>query len=329
MKSLHTTLWWTERRRHGGSACLARSDTRADRDYSPPRTKACYLYYRDGLTRTEIAKNLGLSRFQVARILDSAADNGYVTVKIREPDSWHSDLERVLEREFALKSVVIVDDDDLSREEVRRRAADAAGDYLLDILRNGDHLGVSLGKTVGSVVHQLPDRIDRAVSVVQLIGGSPSHGPGAGADHLTAELASRFGTKPILLYAPAVVSDNGIRRTLLGDAGIRTVYSEYTGLRVALLGVGALDHEQSSHLLHGGYVGKSLRRELRNKGAVGDVLSYTYTENGEVVASELDERLVAIPLDDLFRIPYRIGVATGGTRRRPFRARLAAGSSTP
>ena len=56
--------------------------------------KVSQLFYRAGLSQTEIAGRLRLSRFQVARLLRAALEDGYVTVKILEPERWHSGLER-------------------------------------------------------------------------------------------------------------------------------------------------------------------------------------------------------------------------------------------
>src|ERR1700759_3699350 len=94
--------------------------------------KVSQLFYRSGLSQTEIASRLRLSRFQVARLLRAALDGGYVTVKILEPDRWHSGLEQKLEERFGLNAAIVVDGEDSSDSEIRLRAADAAGRYLCD-----------------------------------------------------------------------------------------------------------------------------------------------------------------------------------------------------
>src|SRR5205809_4434364 len=71
--------------------------------------KACYQFYRLGLSQTEIAEKLGVSRFQVARMLRAALEDGYVVVKILEPEHWHSDLEQTIEVRYGLKTVIVVD----------------------------------------------------------------------------------------------------------------------------------------------------------------------------------------------------------------------------
>src|SRR6185312_10565158 len=167
--------------------------------------KVCYQFYRLGLSHTEIAEKLGVSRFQVARMLRTALEDGYVVVKILEPERWHSALERAIEERYSLKTVIVVDNDNLDDDEVKRRVGDAAGRYLLEVLSDGDMLGVSLGSTIQALVDHLPDRIHKRVEVVQLIGGSPYIRSQVSPEFLTTQLADRFRGRSHLLYAPAVV----------------------------------------------------------------------------------------------------------------------------
>src|SRR5919198_3184894 len=125
--------------------------------------KVCHQFYRRGLSHTEIASKLRISRFQVARLLRTALEDGYVTVKILEPDSLYPDLEHELEERYALRAALVVDDDHLDEDELKLRVADAAGRYLVDVLEDGDVLGVSLGSTIQALVEQLPHRIRKRV----------------------------------------------------------------------------------------------------------------------------------------------------------------------
>ncbi len=273
--------------------------------------KVCHQFYRLGLSQTEIAERLGLSRFQVARMLRAALDDGYVVVKILEPERWYTELEQNLEDRYGLKAAIVVDNDNLEDAEIKRRVADAAGRYLLEILNDDDVLGVSLGSTVQALVDQLPDHIRKHVEVVQLIGGSPHVQSQLSPEVLTSQLAERFRSRSYLLYAPAVVAGNGLRESLLADSNIKATYAMYHTLNIAVLGIGALAQGTTSRLLYGGIIDESLLHKLLEQGAVGDVLSYVFRADGSFVATDLDDCLVAIPLSDLLHVPCRIGIAAG------------------
>ena len=273
--------------------------------------KVCHQFYRLGLSQTEIADKLGLNRFQVARTLRTALEDGYVVVKILEPDHWHIDLEQALEERYGLKAAIVIDNDDLDDDEVKRRVGDAAGRYLLEILKDGDVLGVSLGSTIQALVDQLPDRIHRYIEVVQLIGGSPHVQSQVSPAFLTTQLADHFRARSHLLYAPAIVGGNDLRESLLADSSIQATYAKYRELDMAVLGIGALAQGATSRLLYGSIIDEALLTKLLEQDAVGDVLSYVYRADGSLVTTDLDNRVVAIPLKDLLQVPCRIGVVAG------------------
>jgi len=287
--------------------------------------KVSQMFYRSGLSQTEIAGRLRLSRFQVARMLRAALDGGYVTVKILEPDRWHSGLERQLEQRFGLRAAIVVDAEDIRDAEARMRAADAAGRYLCDVLADTDVLGISLGRTVQAVVDQLPDRIDKRVEVVQLIGGSSRVATELNSMILTADLARRFRCAPHLLFAPAAVAAGSVRRALLEDTEIKETFSLFGQLTIALLGIGSLSQGETSRLLYGGLIDDESRTGLLAQGAVGDVLSYVYDQSGAILNSAAGDRMIAISPDQLLAVPHRIAVATGKAKATAIAGALAGG----
>jgi DNA-binding transcriptional regulator LsrR (DeoR family) len=263
--------------------------------------RVCQLFYRDDLSHVEIGKRLGLSRFQVARLVRRGVEEGYVVIKLLEPTSWHSEVERELEVRYGLAMAIVVDDDGQGVAEIRRRVADAAGRLLVEIARDGMALGISLGQTMQDLVDQLPDRIPRTTDVVQLIGGTP----------LAVDLATRFGTQPSVMYAPALVGGAEVRGSLLGDATIHATFERFRDLAVAFVGIGSITEPDASRLVYGGALDADEVQRLRERGAVGDVLAYLFDAEGNVVESGLEDRILAIGLDDLLRIPRRVGVAAG------------------
>ncbi len=287
--------------------------------------KVSQLFYRDGLSQTEIAERLRLSRFQVARLLRVALDDGYVTVKILEPDRWHSGLERELEHRFGLRAAIVVDGEDTDATETRLRAADAAGRYLCEVLADGDVLGISLGRTVQAVVDQLPDRIDKRVEVVQLIGGSSRVATELNSMILTADLARRFRSAPHLLFAPAAVTAGSVRAALLQDSEIKETFSLFGQLTIALLGIGSLAQGETSRLLYGGLIDDDSRTGLLTKGAVGDVLSYVYDQHGSILDNPAGQRMIAISPQQLVGVPHRVAVATGKAKAAAIAGALTGG----
>jgi DNA-binding transcriptional regulator LsrR (DeoR family) len=277
--------------------------------------RACQLHYREGRSHIEIGKRLGVSRFQVARLLRRGLDEGYVIIKILEPSGLHADLERALEARYGIATAIVVDDDGQGVAELRRRVADAAGRLLVEMAADGMALGISLGQTMQDLVEQLPDRIPHQTDVVQLIGGTP----------LAVDLAARFGTQPSVMYAPALVGGADVRGSLLGDATINATFERFRELNVAFVGIGSVAEPDTSRLVYGGALGPEEVERLRAEGAVGDVIAYLFDADGTVVESGLEDRMVAIGLDDLLRVPRRVGVAAGIEKAAAIRGALRGG----
>jgi DNA-binding transcriptional regulator LsrR (DeoR family) len=265
--------------------------------------KACHQYYRRGLTHTEIAANIGTTRFAVARMLKTALDDGLVTVKILEPESLHPDLEHAIEDEYDVRAALVIDDEDLTSEEIKNRVADAAGRYLLQTAGDGDVVGVSLGTTIQALIDQLPVRMARQVEVVQLVGGHSTV--------LSALLAARSKTRPYLLHAPAVVSDRAVRDLLLSDQENQSTVRMFKQVSIAVLGIGSLTRDATSRLLVEGIIDARLHRRLVSQGAVGDVLAYVFDAGGHIIPTGLEDRVIGISLPEFRQIPLRVGVAAG------------------
>jgi DNA-binding transcriptional regulator LsrR (DeoR family) len=286
--------------------------------------KVCYQAYRRHLSHTEIAANLRISRFQVARLMRAALDAGYVSVNILEPERWHSDLEVQLEDSLGLKAVTVVDGEEVDESELQSRVADAAGRFLLEQTLDGAVIGISLGETMQRLVAQLPARIPGKAEVVQLIGGRGRVAAEVSSITLAIDLARRFRTEPHLLFAPAVVS-SAQREALLAHDDLRATFDKFSQLDIAVLGIGSLTEPSTSRLRYGGVIDDAMHSELISRGAVADVLSYVLTDDGEILRSGLEERTISIGLDDLRRTPYRIGVASGWRKARAVRAAIASG----
>jgi DNA-binding transcriptional regulator LsrR (DeoR family) len=286
--------------------------------------KVCYQAYRRHLSHKEIAANLGISRFQVARLLRAAHEAGYVAVNILEPERWHSDLEVQLENRLGLKAVFIVDGEDVDEAELQSRVADAAGRYLLEQNLDGTVIGISLGETINRLVASLPARVPGKAQVVQLIGSRGRVAAEVSSITLAIDLARRFGTEPHLLFAPAVV-DTAQRQVLLAHDDLRATFDMFARLDIAVLGVGSLTEPTTSRLRYDGVIDDALHADLIRRGAVADVLSYVLNDDGKVLSSGLEDRTISIGLGDLRRTPHRIGVASGWRKTRAVRAAVASG----
>src|SRR3954453_2094789 len=66
-------------------------------------------YYLDGASKSDIASELGLSRFKVARLLEKARSTGLVRIELDSPGHIDLDLSVRLSDAYGLKHCVVLD----------------------------------------------------------------------------------------------------------------------------------------------------------------------------------------------------------------------------
>lgn len=219
------------------------------------------LHYERDLTKQEIARRLGISRFRVARLLERAHAEGVVRVEIREPVPTADPLGRALEDRFGLDVAVVVADDALG--------ATAAG-LLPALLDDRTVLGVAWGATLADLASAL-EPLERRVDVVQICGAVPGLEPGTGPTEVVLRIGERAGGEVLTLPAPAVSSPEA-RDELLRHPAIRPTVDRFDDVTLAVVGIGT--HEVGGHVLLHSFDrdGKPAETELTGGGIALDLL---------------------------------------------------------
>src|SRR5690348_8195872 len=138
-------------------------------------------YFLREQSKVEIAKDLDLSRFQVARLLASARANGLVHIDIRYPPPLNTELATHIRNRFGLDRVVVVSAPDQDPAQVRQSVGQAAADFLGEIISPNDILGLGWARTVNVMAKNLAGL--PPIPVVQLTGAvTGPHGDDSSID---------------------------------------------------------------------------------------------------------------------------------------------------
>ena len=199
----------------------------------------------------------------------------------------------------------------------------AAAHYLEATLREGDVIGISSWSVsllrMVDAIH--PMKRVRAERVVQTLGGIGDPSVQSHATQLTTRLAAHR-RRAAASAAQGVVSSSAARLVMVGDLYVRAAMEQFRRLTVALVGIGAL--QPSLMLANSGnaFTDEELR-DLARRGAVGDIGLGFFDRKGAPVHGPLDERVIAIALEELKVTPRVIGVAGGERKVEAIRACLA------
>ena len=267
----------------------------------------------EGLTQQQAAERFDLSRPSISRLLSEARDAGLVIVEVRRVVQESDDLALRLTEKFEMRAVNV---SSLSAraENGDRAFVTFASNKVLDRLKPDCMLGLTLGKTIGNVIHEMALSEPRQISVVQLCG-SLGHGNALLDSHaLTSALARSFGATCIHMHAPYAVETRKLRDALNENPANRLCLEQGRNCNVALVGIGELD-DPSSSLVTGGHVSMEAAQYFKNAKAIGDVGGYYISADGSTVtAPESGFWRTGIDCKDFKKIETRIGVAIGSRK---------------
>lgn len=272
--------------------------------------KCCKLYYEENYTQNEIAGILGVSRPTISRLLKEGKDSGIVRIEVINPlKNNFETLERQMEKQFGMKEVIIVEDESDDRLQIRQ-AAKAAADYLMRIVKQGNTIGVSMGTTVKAVSSYIMNQGQLNLTFIPFIGGVGQSQAEIHPNEIITDLARSFGGSFKMLHAPAVVSNENIKKEILKEKSIKEVLDYAKLCNIGLVGIGS-PIDPASSMMSSGYFNLYDTSNLEKAGAIGDICLRFYDVNGNTEKFEFNKRVVGIELEDLKKIETMIGVACG------------------
>jgi deoxyribonucleoside regulator len=271
--------------------------------------QAAKCYYDLDKTMGEIAKIVGLTRWQVGRLLRDAREQGVVRIEIVPRAQRRPELETRLQRAYDLREAIVVpsagEDDALVADGV----AQAAGQFLAALRPRPALVGVSWGRTMAAVAYWLPRHWNPGVEVVLLNGAMNIHASTTRTNNVAELFAQAGDGRATLLPVPAIVGRAETRKVLEQDTVIARVLTLAAQSTAACFGLGGT--RDDSVLVQSDYLTPADLATLRARGAVGDVLGRFLNSDGDVVDAALDARTIGLDLSLLREKPTRIGVAVG------------------
>lgn len=290
-------------------------------------TKVAKLYHEAGLRQPEIAERLNLSQSRVSRLLKQATESGIVRTVVVSPAGLYADIEEALTERFGLIDAVVAEPiaaDDLS---MLAALGSAAATYLESALSTAERIGISswsqtLLTTVNSMAPIGPLRASR--EVVQVLGGVGRPDVQVQANHLADQFARVMGATPRFFPAPGIVGSKAARDALMDDRYLGSMIDQWRDLNTLVAGIGAL--EPSTLLASSGNAVDQIETEaLQAAGAVGDVCLRFFDQAGELVRTDLNDRVLGITSETLRAIPRRIGIAGGERKHAAIRGAVLGG----
>ena len=265
-------------------------------------------YYLEGASKSDIATELGLSRFKIARLIDAARDSGIVRIELDSRGAINLDLSVRLRAAYGLRHCVVMDcpddDDDVLREHLGRAAAELLG----EIVEPGDVLGLAWGRSLMAMRPFLGPL--NHCDVVQLTGALSLPGE-ASPIELVRDVARWSQGDAFFFYAPMMLPDAATAQALRAQPEIARAVARFPDVTKAVVGVGAWEPGQSTVA---DAVSEQERREMYEAGVRAEVSSVQIDAAGAPVRTSLAARLIGIGSDDLQSVPEVIAIVYGSQK---------------
>jgi DNA-binding transcriptional regulator LsrR (DeoR family) len=262
-------------------------------------------YYIEGATKSEIAAELGLSRFKVARLLDDARASGIVRIELDSSGRIDLDLSVRLREAFGLTHSVVVDGPEDDDALLRAALGRAAGELVTEIVEPGDVLGLAWARSLMPMRTAI-GAIARC-DVVQLTGALALPHDESPVE-LVQDVARRSAGQVYVYYAPMILPDASTAKVLRTQPEVARAFARFGDVTKAVVGVGAWREGLST-------VADALKEEERRQiyelGVRSELSGVQLDADGTPVMTKLTERLIGIDAEHLHAIPEVIGIVYG------------------
>ena len=278
-------------------------------------------YYIEDQKQSDIARDLGVSRPLISRMLSEARELGIVEITIHEPGAREARLLERLRLTGSLRGGVLVEEGE-SSDGTNRLLSQGAVELLRQL--GVRRLGVGWGYLIGQLVSWLeenPQPNSTITDICPLVGNASIPARNYQSNENVRLMAQQMGATPHFLYLPALPESLEEKQVLCSTEVYRQIYQQWEGLDTALVNIG--DYPSSPDFASLVRYGSLLQRER----ACGRMLIYYFNEDGFVIQSEQDFA-IQIPIDLLKRCPNIIGVCSANTSVKALRGALKSGFFT-
>jgi deoxyribonucleoside regulator len=282
------------------------------------------MYFDLERTQQDIARELGLTRWQVGRLLTEAKQTGIVRIEITPRKNRRAALEVTLQELYNLRDAIVVPVGEVADAALLiETVAQAAATYIASLNPKPDLMGLSWGRTMSAVARCLPEKWNPGLQVILVNGSTALRLTSTRTSAVAETFAQTAGGSATLLPVPAIVGKKSTREALEADPIVERVLSLANEAEIICFGMGGISHR--SVLLSSGYLTEDDIDRLQECGAVGDILGRFIDADGNTVDTALDDRTVGLPLEKLRQTERAIGIVSGEEKHEIALAALKAG----
>ena len=275
--------------------------------------------YLDGASKSDIAAQLSISRFRVARLLDAARASGLVRIELDPGRDIDLAASAALRDALGLHHCVVVR---APEDEADARAAvgSACARLMSEVVTSSDVLGLAWSRALVSTRDAL--RVLARCDVVQLSGALARDDVDESAIELVRDVARLSGGTPSCYYAPMVVADAATAAALREQPDVARALSRHAEVTVAVVGLGAWERGLSTIA---DAVSDDDLELVRDSGVRAEFAGVLVDADGGVVRTPVGDRLLSVDGATLLAVDELVAVVYGSRKADALVAGVRAG----
>lgn len=273
-------------------------------------SKVAYLYYNENKTQSEIAEHFSTTRFKVSKWIQDARNKGIVEITIHTSNNRSTKLENIFKENFALKNVIILNNQFIPYEDTLREIGKLGAEYLNRIVTQDSIIGVLWGKTVYNIINEISinDNQFLNITALQMVGNIAKDNPILDSPELIKKLAAAYNGKYKFLLAPLYIEDDYIREKIVDEPVIKDAVEHGKKANIILTGISGETCTALYSNIWGKYIDKN---ELKNVNAVGSIYGRVIDKDGKVCDIPINKKVVGVDMQSILDTSYRIGIVVG------------------
>ena len=277
--------------------------------------KAAWYYYFENMTQQAIADRLSISRMRVIKLLENARQTGVIQFRLRSDGVGVMEQSQKLMDQYHLKDVFLIPETSPGETHPNESIARAGAMYIADRLGENACISVGYGDTLSRTINHLATMVQSPVTCISLTGGV--------SNYLPNTRSNVFNAKLYLMPAPLLASSAEMAGAMREEKSVSEIIRMSDLSYFTLVGIGALG--ENATIFHSGLLGPTDMFYLKMNHAVGDVLGHFIDQDGNLIHTPIEDRLISTPLDKLKKTSNVIGLAAGQEKIEAIRAVLRGG----
>lgn len=279
-------------------------------------------YYIDQKTQQEIADVENFSRSQISRILKRALDEGLVTYSLNFPIVVDEEaMSRQIEEILGLNKVVLIpsfyQEGQMPHPDmICKNLALGAAEKLPDVLGDAKTIGLGWGRTLYNASLCIrPQRYVKGRTFLPLIGLSGDSNPMLQVNTIVDRFGERFHAERKYVNMSSFLTRDALEPS--PPPSVYGLMEQWKELDAAIVGIGGPAVTNNNLISEYPW---NYKKQLQTSGAIGDILSQFYYEDGRIFQMDARYRLLALNIQELRNVKNVIGLASGAEKIDSIRA---------